>query len=339
MKGWAIFSPLILFRLVFLEISPLLVLHSFKHVFCLFSLSHQLSLHYENINTVAPSVTIGLKTYLFSDVLLKFFNCYQSINQCPGSHQNILPPRSFFLLLLEGMEWERGEGSRGFHSPVPLLITSKGIIPNQWGIPTTSPRASNIPSTACGRQGPRQAQFVFLTAELVAVATEGCLQSCWEDRAGFIMSALTPSLWGLNPCSANTVFPEYLGGSSQAEGAGTGQRIDCSTVCCFSVESRTCSSFLFRVLLCFSLPLVSTAGNAQPLFSSSSLWQMPRDENHSLNRAGCGSPEELPPSLMCLVSSVTALKTNIFAYFAYFTNRECWLLIRYSSGVKVGVFN
>lgn len=143
----------------------------------------------------------------------------------------------------------------------------------------------------------------------------------------------------IEPRSGNTVFPEYLGGSPQAQGAGTGQRIDCSTVRCFSVESRTCSSFLFRVSLCFFLPLVSTAGSAQPLFSSSSLWQMPQDENHSLNRAGWGSPEELPPSLMCLVSSVTALKTNIFAYFAYFTNRECWLLIRYSSGVKVGVFN
>jgi hypothetical protein len=40
--------------------------------------------------------------------------------------------------------------------------------------------------------------------------------------------------------------------------------------------------------------------------------------------------------LTCLISSITALKTNLFAYF---TNRECWLLIWYSSGVKVGVFN
>lgn len=123
--------------------------------------------------------------------------------------------------------------------------------------------------------------------------------------------------------SGSTMFPGYLGEPSQAEGARTGQRIDGSTVCCFSVESKTCSSFLFRVLLCSSLPLVPTAGSAQPLFSSSSLWQMTQVKNHSLNRAGCGSPEELPLSLMCLVSSVTALKTNIFAYFAYFTNREC----------------
>lgn len=126
----------------------------------------------------------------------------------------------------------------------------------------------------------------------------------------------------IEPLGGSTMFPGYQGGPSQAEGAGTGQRIDCSTVCCSSVESKTCSSFLFRVLLCSSLPLVPTAGSAQPLFSSSSLWQVPQDKNRSLNRAGCGSPEELPPPNVFGLF-VTALKTNIFAYFAYFTNREC----------------
>lgn len=62
--------------------------------------------------------------------------------------------------------------------------------------------------------------------------------------------------------------------------------------------------------------------------------QKPQSEQSRL----CPSWGTTPP-LTCLVSSLTALKTNIFAYFAYFTNRECWLLIRYYSGVKVGVFN
>ena len=52
-----------------------------------------------------------------------------------------------------------------------------------------------------------------------------------------------------------------------------------------------------------------------------------RIKNHSLDRADCASPEDSPSLLTCLVSSVTVLKTNIFAYFAHFTNRECWLLI------------
>lgn len=91
------------FILFSLATSPLLALHSFKQVFCLlFSLSHQLPLHYENISTVAPNLTIGLKTYLFFDVLLKIFNFYQS--SCPLSHQDILAPCFFSLILLEGME-------------------------------------------------------------------------------------------------------------------------------------------------------------------------------------------------------------------------------------------
>lgn len=159
-----------------------------------------------------------------------------------------------------------------------------------------------------GTQGPRHAQFVFLTAELVVMATRGCL-----GRQGWLYpECLHSQTVMIEPHSRSSVLPGCLGGPSLAGVAGTGEKIDCSTVCCSPMESGTCSSFLFRVLLCSSLPLVPTAGGAQPLVSSSSLWQMPQDKNHSLNTVGCGSPEELPiPPPQCVWSLPSLLWRQI----------------------------
>lgn len=210
------------------------------------------------------------------------------------------------------------------------------ITPNHWGVPVTTLWARTFtplmwkrgqgrlnlfssPRTYChGNQRlppQRLGQFSYPLRTRALVSKTGLTSLGVPSLSD---SCTSPTIGVLHPLRTQRTLPGWV--------ARTGGRIDCSTVRCSPVESRTCPSFLFRDLLCSSLPLAPSAGGAPSsfilLFSvRGTSGQKPQSEQSRL----CLSWGI--PLLMCLVSSVTALKTHIFAYFAYFTNRECWLLI------------
>lgn len=203
-------------------------------------------------------------------------------------------------------------------------------MPNQRGVPLATLWASTISSTlaecrdqlaplsswptACspGNQGlpPQQPGQLPFPLRIRALVRQGWpYYECPHSQT----DAWAPS--------QEHFIPWQLGGPSQAGVAGAGARMGCSTV--------HCSSLLFRVLPGSSLTLAPTAGGASGSFSPPLLCGRCHRTKTTV-WAKQAMPLLRNPSctpLTCLVSSVTALKTNIFAYFAYFTNRECWLLI------------
>lgn len=225
-----------------------------------------------------------------------------------------LQPPGYFgsLLLFPGTPRRDGIRERRRFQGVPLPCSSpdnrwKGIIPNQWGY-AHNPWASNIPSSHVERRDPGMLNLFSWLQNLLLWQPEA---ASWAAGKTGLALSWVPSLPDCDDC----VLLPY-GVRDPLLLSLQGLALFLSTSCS---HSWRCPA---SCLLFFS---VADASGQKPQSEQSRLW------------LSWGTTH--PPTPMCLVSSVTALKTNIFAYFAYFTNRECWLLIRYSSGVKVGVFN
>lgn len=225
MKGWAIFSsPLILFHPVFSW--------NFSFTRSLLFQAHFLSPIFTFSSTVSSlwkyQHSGSQSDHWLKDVSL--FWCPIEIFKFLSVHMPLQPPGySVSLFLLPDTSRRDGirERRRFYGLPIPCSSPEKleRHHPKPVGCTHDQSRSQRHSLNPMWNSGTQADSICFLDCRTRCHGNGGsCLQSCWKDRADFIMSALTPSLWWLNPlvealCSLGTrEDPPRLRGQEQVKG-------------------------------------------------------------------------------------------------------------------------
>lgn len=124
------------------------------------------------------------------------------------------PGYSVSLFLLPDTSRRDGIRERRRFRGLPIPCSSPEKLerhhPKPVGCPHDQSRSQRHSLHPMRNSGTQADSICFLDCRTHCHGNGGsCLQSCWEDRVDFIMSALTPSLWRLNPvvealCSLGT---------------------------------------------------------------------------------------------------------------------------------------
>lgn len=213
--------------------------------------------------------------HLFQDVSLFQRHKEFLFSTCLTSCQDILVACPFSLILLLGLEQERGKSSKGqpVQSPMPPLLSWywESHHPKPVGMPKTTLWAARVGCGTLGRLNLFSWQSSLswepeLPPELlgqppILFRTWTLVKHGWPYPNGLYSQS-----WMREPHCGSTVFPGDPRESSPAGVAETGARIDCLTVRCSLADSRTCSSVFFRVLLCSCLSLLPTTGGVPASF-------------------------------------------------------------------------